>query len=672
MLHTRKGKIGVAPSIRKGRARAVVAWIILLLLMGIGTAIWIVDNLAPNWQAFDLPNGGYRMEMPGRPKLEKLPGATVLYKTKIKDQEYAIGFLDLEPTNNSWATITKASMHFAHAIHPEMVEVSHRNITLDGRDGLEVSAKDSTGESVVARIVVVEGRVFTISAWGKGISATHPDVIRFFDSFEVTNPDPLGRAAARGATPTVELSNRELKAMRDELEMLQVEAEFDKWFQKVKQPEPALPLLDAYPEVRSLFSFSNHDVRERAIKDSVTGKLFGNLQKPVRPGHGASGVGLNFPVAGHEFVAQDVGAFGALNDKPFTIAIWFCARDMAGNLFTLSPSGASASKKIIRLALDAKNAKLDWPSGDSIDAPVPSDGQWHHFAVSRTLSDNHERIQLYIDGVEVCQTKIGPQPNLSDLNALQFGGGQFVGGVDEFAIFQRALSKEEIRKIAGVSSDRPSMNPKWLNENALHLPMDGTRNGRLIDGSTGNPVGAIRGRTEGTDGVRGTAVRFQGEETGKSESLIDLSDIADRFSVNDTLAFSISFWIRPSSSATMLRNDEFELTVSSGSEAAKAQVRLALLAPSSDHSGLTAQFSPDHDYWCHIVLTRDAMGSVRLFVNGKQLESALPPTFRSNTGSLFQRLLWCDSTCDVDEVAVFRRELGVREVSLLFSGEPHR
>jgi hypothetical protein len=634
-------------------------------MMGVGTAIWIVDNSAPKWQAFDLPNGGYRMEMPGRPRLEKLPGATVLYKTMVKDQEYAIGYLDLEPTNNAWATLTKASMEFTSAILPEMVDVSHRNITLDGRDGLEVSAKDSNGESVVARIVVVEGRLFTISAWGKGISATHPYVIRFFDSFEVTNPDPLGRAAARGATPTVELSNRELKAMRDELEMLQVEAEFDKWFQKVKRPEPALPLLDAYPEVRSLFTFSNHDVRERAVKDSVSGKLFGNLQKPVRPGQGASGVGLNFPEAGHEFVAQDVDAFGALNDKPITIAIWFCARDMAGNLFTLSPSNTSASKKIIRLALDAKNAKLDWPSGDSIDAPVPSDGQWHHFAVSRTFSDNHERIKLYIDGVDVCQTEIGLQTDLSDLNTLKFGGGQFVGGVDEFAIFQRALSKEEIRKISGVSLDRPSMDPKLLRENALHLPMDGTRNGRLIDGSTGNPVGAIRGRTEGTDGVRGTAVRFQGEVTGKSESLINLSDIADRFSVNDALACSISFWIRPSGSATMLKNDKFELTVSSASEAAEAKVKLAVLEPSNDHPGLTAPFYPEQD-WCHIVLTRDATGSVRLFANGNKVDSDLPPTILSNTGSLFQSLLWCDSPCDVDEVAVFRRELPAGEIMLMF------
>jgi hypothetical protein len=634
-------------------------------MMGVGTAIWIVDNSAPKWQAFDLPNGGYRMEMPGRPRLEKLPGATVLYKTMVKDQEYAIGYLDLEPTNNAWATLTKASMDFARALLPEMVEVSHRNITLDGRDGLEVSAKDSNGESVVARIVVVEGRLFTISAWGKGISATHPYVIRFFDSFEVTNPDPLGRAAARGATPTVELSNRELKAMRDELEMLQVEAEFDKWFQKVKRPEPALPLLDAYPEVRSLFTFSNHDVRERVIKDSVSGKLFGNLQKPVRPGQGASGVGLNFPVAGNEFVAQDVDAFGALNDKPITIAIWFCARDMAGNLFTLSPSNTSASKKIIRLALDAKNAKLDWPSGDSIDAAVPSDGQWHHFAVSRTFSDNHERIKLYIDGVDVCQTEIDLQTDLSDLNTLKFGGGQFVGGVDEFAIFQRALSKEEIRKISGVSLDRPSMDPKLLRENALHLPMDGTRNGRLIDGSTGNPVGAIRGRTEGTDGVRGTAVRFQGEVTGKSESLINLSDIADRFSVNDALACSISFWIRPSGSATMLKNDKFELTVSSASEAAEAKVKLAVLEPSNDHPGLTAPFYPEQD-WCHIVLTRDATGSVRLFANGNKVDSDLPPTILSNTGSLFQSLLWCDSPCDVDEVAVFRRELPAGEIMLMF------
>ncbi|MBL8892359.1 MAG: hypothetical protein JNL67_20455 [Planctomycetaceae bacterium] len=664
MWHTRTGKTSGVPNSRNGRVRAVVAWIFLLLFVVVGTAIWIVDNSAPNWQSFDLPNGGCRVKLPGRPKLEKLPGSSVVYSTSIREQDFSIGFLDLDPASNAWDVITKYATGFAHAL-PGMVEISRRNITLDGRDGLEVSAADSSGESVVARFVVVEGRLFTISAFGDGINATRPDVVTFFDSFKVTNPDPLGRAAERGATPTVELSNRELKAMRDELEMLRVDGEFNKWFQNVERLAQALPLLDAYPEVRLLFSFSIHDVREIAVKDSVSGKLFGNLQKPVRPGFGASGVGLAFPVARHEFDVQDLDAFRVLNGKPFTITLWFCAREMTGNLFTAFPSNTSATKKNIRLALYANHAKLDWPSGDSIDVPVPSDGQWHHFALSRTLSDSLERIELYIDGVDVGQTEIGPQADLSDLNGLKFGGGQFVGGVDEFAIFQRALSKEEIRKIAGVSSDRSSKDPKWLYENALHLPMDVTRNGRLIDGSTGSPVGAIRGRTEGTDGIRGTATRFQGGENGESESLIDLSEIVDRLTGNDSLACSISFWIRPSGSATMLKNDEFELTVSSGVEATKAQVRLAVLSPSSDHPGLTAPFSPEND-WSHVVLTRDVTGSVRLFVNGKKVDSDLGLTITTNTNSLFKELLWCDSPCDVDEVAVYRRELEAGEVLLLF------
>jgi hypothetical protein len=107
------------------------------------------------------------------------------------------------------------------------------------------------------------------------------------------------------------------------------------------------------------------------------------------------------------------------------------------------------------------------------------------------------------------------------------------------------------------------------------------------------------------------------------------------------------------------------LTVSSASEAAEAKVKLAVLEPSNDHPGLTAPFYPEQD-WCHIVLTRDATGSVRLFANGNKVDSDLPPTILSNTGSLFQSLLWCDSPCDVDEVAVFRRELPAGEIMLLF------
>lgn len=667
MLHIRKEKISGAHNNRNGRVRAVVAWVLLLLLMSIGIAVWIVDNSALNWQAFDLPNGGVRVEMPGRPTLEKLPGSTVLYQAKIRDQVYGIGFLDLDPGNNAWDTMTKGATDFAQATSG-MVEVSRRNITLDGRDGLEVSAADTIGESVVARFVVVEGRMFIVAVSGVSITATHSDVARFFDSFEVTNPDPIGRAAARGATPTVELSNLELKAIRDELEMTRVDGEFNTWFQNVKRLEHPLPLLEEYPKIRLLFPFNVQSARDTSLKESVGGKLFGNLRKPVRGGYGVSGQGLAFPIAGHPLDMQGLDAFSALNGKPFTLAIWFCARDMTGNLFSLYPLDSSSRKESMRLTLYKNNAKLDWPSGESMDVPVPADGQWHHFALSRTLLDGREMLRIYVDGVEVMITEKGLETDLSDLTGLKFGCGQFVGGLDEFSLFQPALSKEEIRKIAGVSVDRSTMDPKWINANALYLTMDGARDGRLVDGSTGNPVGAVRGRTESTDGVRGTSIRFQGNEAKQSESLIDLSDIADRLSFEDGLSCSISFWIRPSSSATMLRNDEFELTVASADEAGKPQVRLAVLSQSSDHPGLTAQFLPEQD-WCHVVLTRDAMGSVRMFVNGELVKSDLVTNIRANTRSLVQNMLWCESPCDLDEVAVFGRVLSTKEVLLLF-GQP--
>ncbi len=62
---------------------------------------------------------------------------------------------------------------------------------------------------------------------------------------------------------------------------------------------------------------------ETSIKDSVSGRLFGNLKKPVRAGFGVSGQGLAFPVAGHELDVQDLDAFGALNGKPSRLPFGF-------------------------------------------------------------------------------------------------------------------------------------------------------------------------------------------------------------------------------------------------------------------------------------------------------------------------------------------------------------
>src|SRR5207302_9789119 len=87
-----------------------------------------------------------------------------------------------------------------------------------------------------------------------------------------------------------------------------------------------------------------------------------------------------------------------------------------------------------------------------------NDGKWHHFALTR---DTGTTIELCIDGVS--QGKAAGADaggaittNLRALGSERFwvqkgapAPPQFLGAVDEFCVFDRALSGKEIRKLAG-------------------------------------------------------------------------------------------------------------------------------------------------------------------------------------------------------------------------------
>ena len=93
--------------------------------------------------------------------------------------------------------------------------------------------------------------------------------------------------------------------------------------------------------------------------------------------------------------------------------------------------------------------------GESIvSAPATLVGAWHHLAV--VINGTSRTIQLYVDGVTVAE---GPTQQLpADLGATtqnwigrsQYeGDAYFMGMLDEFRIYDRALSVAEVRYLAG-------------------------------------------------------------------------------------------------------------------------------------------------------------------------------------------------------------------------------
>jgi hypothetical protein len=85
------------------------------------------------------------------------------------------------------------------------------------------------------------------------------------------------------------------------------------------------------------------------------------------------------------------------------------------------------------------------------------DGNWRHVVVQRTAAG---QLELYVDGAAAQSTPTAGGSLTTDLRALgrehawmvknpDRGDPNFEGCVDEFCAFKRALTAEEIRKLAG-------------------------------------------------------------------------------------------------------------------------------------------------------------------------------------------------------------------------------
>ena len=136
------------------------------------------------------------------------------------------------------------------------------------------------------------------------------------------------------------------------------------------------------------------------------------------------------------------------------------------------PDGSGVARDIlessVNLALGAVgslHARITFPGEvrvvDLRTAPLGLSGRWHHVALTRT----DDRIAIYVDGTSVAEGPATPVLHRYAINMF-FGGSfgpnaRWPGGLDELAIYDRALNADTIRDHACVGEDgrHPSRRP---------------------------------------------------------------------------------------------------------------------------------------------------------------------------------------------------------------------
>ncbi|MCX5643423.1 MAG: LamG domain-containing protein [Phycisphaerae bacterium] len=228
---------------------------------------------------------------------------------------------------------------------------------------------------------------------------------------------------------------------------------------------PAWSALAAYDPALAVYwplDEGTGTVANDATGNGITGTISAG---PTWAAVGKIGGAINFTGTG------DIrGAHVAIDSRSFTIAMWVNPRLPAsgsGIVFSEQSSGANSVSLHLRIG---GPASTDSPvSGirfgfynDDVDSPanVLQSNNWYHLTFRYDSTSKNQRI--YVNGVQVAM-RTATNHFLATSGVICLGswtgGSNYTGMVDDFQLYQKALSDKEIQSImAGLSNKNLAVN----------------------------------------------------------------------------------------------------------------------------------------------------------------------------------------------------------------------
>ena len=428
---------------------------------------------------------------------------------------------------------------------------------------------------------------------------------------------------------------------------------------------------------------------------------------------GKSGQALDFGGSGSgDYIvppSSDLNTY--INDT--TVVAWVKFDNHAGASFTPIYNNNTSGNANLNIYMDVSADRLRCLSGNSAGDVITtldiSDNVWYLAACTRSVADN--QLKLYVDGVLkaadsylTARTYNAASPVAIGTSAYSQGNYLFDGKIDELAVFNRALSADEIialyklgnRKIENKAVNNTGLVGYWSMDNS-ELEW-GQTSAEVRDGSGQGKHGDAIGMSvaNSVDGRIGGALDFDGDN--------DYVQVADSDSFTFTngtntvdATFTISLWMNADTNhAGQLISKyiddspsflgEWSMGTSScnvyGADTGDNCISMQVLDDATTDR-LRWETSGDDipiNKWVHVVWVYDGSETVNssaLYIDNSSytLEYALEGTYNgmSNRTSPVQIgvALTNSSFYDyfdgsIDEVRIYRRALSADEISELY------
>ena len=438
-------------------------------LLGLGAAVYLVSiPLTPVytvdaslWKPYTSPDGDFSILLPGAPASYSLPtfNNTKKYSKSIQSPEisFAVYVAPAPPNANNPNIFQPFANPNANAIQNAQNLLKQefslgfqyprveRSLNAYGGHPYEeyyyvvstMYGGPSAGKSLAAHVYVVNGMTYTLAVFGPRVKSDAPDVLKFFNSFQVK--------ASANPKPAPPPGQPALPAGR----------------------QPASPV--GMNGLLAYWSF-DHVLNGQVLVDDESGNLMtGTLHNATAIPDGPRGQAIHFNGQGSYFDFSDANNLNFRAEDDFTLCGWVRTR-AASRRGGFQPAGPERragyrceDRKRRADRRGASGRQCPHPRGELSRGPVVNDGAWHHFALARRHNGGlGATVFLYVDGV-----RRGGQLNFiadgavtTDLRALGTelywqrhgfaGNATFTGEVDEFCVFNRVLDEGEIRRLAGL------------------------------------------------------------------------------------------------------------------------------------------------------------------------------------------------------------------------------